>query len=325
MMEITDYKLNALCSPIDERDISYSDVACVSNSEVVIPKSFHLNYQFEPKNQGQVGSCFFHAYSELEEIVYAMNEQFSVGFLYGTRDDTDSQNSGIIPRQGLKHGVNDGNVLYRDFPINEEYPSIKNTIDKYGKEQLLAKAQDHRAKGYISLTVEDIKRYLVTEQKPIIIITKVYRNFYEMQYNGGIIPSTPEKDYMGNHAQLILGFDDDILDNLNSWGNIGDNGHTHLDLNSSIIKELWAITDEKVVIPTKKTYWRVQVSANKLKESAEDDCKKLAIYGIDTCPVLVNGWWKVQCGCFCNITFRDIMIKKLEDLGYKVYVEKFEK
>lgn len=331
-MDIKDYKLMCLGSPIDERDVKYSDIACAGTTEVVIPKSFHLGYQFKPKNQGQKSTCFLHATSECEEITYSSSEQYSVGFLNADRSESDFQGLGTIPRQVLKHLVDEGNVLNKDFPINEDYPLIKDFVDKYGKEQLFAKALEHRAKGYVSLDIEDIKRYLVVEKKPILISVKVYKNFYELQSNGGHIPAVPSGDYLGGHGMLIEGYDEDDLCILNSWGDLGDKGFVHLNINSSIIRELWGLTDVRVVppkptptptpvTPTVETLYRVQLEADTIRAYADELANKLRAKGIDCCikiyPTPKGTLYKVQVGAFK--IYKNAVDKKQEmiNLGYK--------
>ncbi len=53
---------------------------------------------------------------------------------------------------------------------------------------------------------------------------------------------------------MCIGYKEDTLILINSWGDYnGDKGKYYLDINSSIIKELWALEDEKNVNrPVKK-------------------------------------------------------------------------
>ncbi|WP_410746732.1 C1 family peptidase, partial [Clostridium neonatale] len=114
------------------------------------------------------------------------------------------------------------------------------------KEKLLDEADDHKSLAYISLDNENIKEYLVKYKKPILITVRVYENFYEANSNGGIIPSEPKGNKRGGHAMLCIGYKEDTLIIINSWGDYnGDKGKYYLDINSSIIKELWALEDKK--------------------------------------------------------------------------------
>ncbi len=103
---------------------------------------------------------------------------------------------------------------------------------------------------------ENIKEYLFKYQKPVLITVRVYENFYEANINGGVIPKEPKGKKRGGHALLCIGYKEDTLILINSWGDYnGDKGKYYLDINSSIIKELWALEDEKNVNrPVKKKY-----------------------------------------------------------------------
>ena len=56
---------------------------------------------------------------------------------------------------------------------------------------------------------------------------------------------------------IIIGYDKDKLIIVNSWGNTGNKGYYYLDINSSIIKELWALEDIKNVNRPKKIKYTV--------------------------------------------------------------------
>ena len=156
MDEIINYPLGVIDSPIDERDYLYNPV-CASQQE--LPKSFSLDYNYPILNQGSVGSCVAHSLSEMKSYIDTVEKanMYSVGFIYANRKNGDFVGSGLIPRQALSNLVTDGDCLNNDFPINEEYPSILNTLDKYGKEQLFEKASKHKSKAFAKLEIEQIK------------------------------------------------------------------------------------------------------------------------------------------------------------------------
>lgn len=246
------FVLGAIESPVDLRDYDYSMVA--GNSEKIdIPERFELDYNIPIQNQGNVGSCVAHALMEMKS--YIDNEMYSIGFIYGNRSDTDYQGSGLVPREALKCIVKNGDCFKNSFDYNIEYPDVKNKMLEIGIDKLLTEAADHKSLAYISLSSDEIKEYLVKYKKPIMIVVRVYENFYNARSNKGIIPSKPVGAYKGNHAMVIVGYDGDTLMIANSWGNTGDNGYYYLDINSTIIRELWALEDEKNVNrPEKKKY-----------------------------------------------------------------------
>lgn len=238
--------LGSIDSPCDPRDYTYSDL-CMATSTSTIPSEFELDWSaYEILSQGSVGSCKAFALSMIKTYIDGnyFNDRYSVGWIYGNRYDTDHQGSGLISRQTLKHLVNEGVCLHNDFPVNIEYPEIKETIEEYGEDALLEKASEHKSLSYIRLSSDEIKSYLVNYQKPILIDVYVYENFYNANSNNGLIPSVPTGSKLGGHSMIIIGFKGDILTLVNSWGsNKGDSGFYYLDLNSTIIKELWVLED----------------------------------------------------------------------------------
>ncbi len=249
--------LGAIDSPVDLRDYDYSMVSC-SSDNIDIPKEFILDYDYPILNQGTVGSCVAHALSCMKSYIDGTNtdNMYSVGFIYANRQEDDFQGTGMITREALKNLVKYGDCTKKFFPVNEEYPSILNTLEKYGKDKLLDEADDHKSLSYIRLDIENIKEYLFKYQKPVLITVRVYENFYNSNINGGIIPKEPNGKKRGGHALLCIGYKEDTLILINSWGDYnGDKGKYYLDVNSSIIKELWVLEDEKNVNrPLKKKY-----------------------------------------------------------------------
>ena len=246
-----EFILGAIESPTDLRDYDYSMVTG-SSEEIEIPEKFELDYDIPVQNQGNVGSCVAHALMEMKS--YIDNDMYSIGFIYGNRNNNDFQGSGLIAREALKHLVKEGDCFKESFDYNIEYPEIRNKMSEIGIDKLYAEASQFKSLAYIRLSADEIKEYLVKYKKPIMIVVRVYKNFYTAKTNKGIIPSKPVGAYKGNHAMVIVGYDKDKLIIVNSWGNTGDNGYYYLDINSSIIKELWALEDIKNVNRPKKNF-----------------------------------------------------------------------
>ena len=258
------YPLGHIDSPTDLRDYTYDMISEVSNIE--IPNEFELVYQFKPKDQGQIGACVNHAISSTKEIIDNATEYYSQWWLHALRDLTDYQGKGAIIREELKHLVDDGIVPLVLFNVAEDYSQIKDTLEnKYNKESLLQEANKHKSTGYISLKNDEIKKYLYTEKKPIILAVTVWQNFYQAPYNNGIIPSTPMgNNSYGNHCMAIVGYKGDTIKILNSWGQWGgQNGYLYLDINSPIIKELWGLTDKPIIKPSKPVEAKYKIGWNK--------------------------------------------------------------
>ena len=148
--------LGAIESPVDLRDYDYSMVTG-SSEKIDIPEKFELDYDIPIQNQGNVGSCVAHALMEMKS--YIDNSMYSIGFIYGNRNDTDYQGSGLVPREALKCIVKNGDCLKNSFDYNIEYPAIKNKMIEIGMDKLLTEAAEHKSLAYISLNASVIKEY----------------------------------------------------------------------------------------------------------------------------------------------------------------------
>lgn len=319
MEDLIYYSSGVIDSPKDERDFIYNP-ACANQQE--LPKSFCIDYKYPILNQGQIGSCVAHSLSELKSYIDSVDKDnmYSIGFIYSNRKEDDFVGHGMIPRQALSNLVSNGDCFHNDFPINEEYPSILNTLDKYGRDQLFKKASDHKSKAFAKLEVEQIKEYLANQQKPILLTVKVYSSFYEARYRKGEVPNEIYGTYFGSHAMIIVGYDEDKLKIVNSWGDFGDGGYVYIDINNPIIKELWVLEDDKTIIkpinPVQILY-RVQLGAFKNRKYADELSKELIQKGIDSCIKIYPNMFKVQCGCYLIKDNAINMRNNLISLGYK--------
>ena len=329
MEEIIYYPCGAINSPIDERDYLYNPV-CANQKE--LPSSFSLDYNYHILNQGSVGSCVAHSLSEMKSYIDSVenNNMYSVGFIYANRKNGDISGSGMIPRQALSNLVSDGDCYNSDFPINEEYPSILKTLDTYGKDQLFEKASKHKSKAFAKLEIEQIKEYLFNQQKPIMITVKVYSSFYESRYRKGEVPNQIYGTYFGSHAMEIIGYDEDKLKIVNSWGkDFGDSGFVYIDINNPIIRELWVLEDEKNIIkpiqpqpnkPTGNILYRVQLGAFRNRCYADELVIELKQKGIDSCIKIYPDMFKVQVGCYLVRDNAINMQNKLKNIGYDCFI-----
>lgn len=313
-MDIKEFGLGAIESPLDMRDYTYDMISKDTSDKVDIPEEFILKYKFPILSQGKICSCVAHALSEMKSFIDDVdpNNMYSVGFIYANRNEDDYQGTGMITREALSHLVKDGDCFNEEFNVNEEYPDILKTLESKGKEKLFEKAAEHKSLAYIRLEKEDIKEYLVKFQKPILISVRVYENFYDSILNGGIIPSEPSGIKKSSHAMIIIGFKKDMLILVNSWNEKnGDNGLFYLDLNSSIIKELWVLEDEKKVnVPEVKKY---KVGWDKTEDrkwiySADGETLFTGWlkwnnkwYYLDSNGIMVTGWFKDTNSKWCYL------------------------
>ena len=330
-MTETKFKINGvLPSPIDERDYTYSMISQVSTTEIVIPNDYLLNYQFAPKNQGQIGSCVAYSISEMNEIVRAMDKTLSPGYIYANRAESDFQGKGMIPREALAQLVKHGIPYNELFPINEEYPSIKDTLKKYPVGVIESDAVTRKSKSYLKLNKDEVKEYIFKEKKPVLITVSVYQSFY--QTKNGIVPA-PSGLKQGSHAMLIVGWDNKgnfIV--LNSWGEWGGNkGYLLISIDSPIYNEFWSVTDiavikpitpkpdpnSPIIRPNINSFYKVQLGAFKGRENADILSKELLTKGIANCIVIYPNLFKVQVGAFKVKENANEMLNKMISLGYK--------
>ena len=186
-----DFGLGAIDSPTDLRDYRLSDLVTCAD-DIDIPEKFELDYDIPIQNQGKINSCVAFSLSEMKS--YIDNSNYSSGFIYANRSDGDHQGTGLIPREALSHLIKEGDCLKASFDYNIEYPAIKEKISEVGIDKLYAEASQFKSLAYISLTADKIKEYLVKYKKPIMIVVKVYKNFYTAKTNKGIIPPDPAGD-----------------------------------------------------------------------------------------------------------------------------------
>lgn len=263
-----EFILGSIDTPSDPRDYRFDDVTC-SNDEIKIPNSFKLD-DYIPDNTKQIGNtCVSHVLTKIKR--YFKNKNYSIGFLYGYRKENQHQRTGLIPREALSNMCEFGDCYKEDFNYESEYPNILKYIENVGTDNLLQKANKEKSISYIRLSKDEIKEYMIKNNAPVMIIYKVYDNFYDAKINGGLVPSIPSGDYKGNHAMGCFGWDGDLLINDNSWGNVGDNGLFYVDINSSIIKEVWALTDIKVEKPINKDAWEKYLTPSGTKWKYKKD------------------------------------------------------
>lgn len=332
-MDCKNYKLNVIPSPIDDRDYKVKDIIANATKQS-FPKEFCLEYKGQIKDQGNVGSCVANSLAYTREITETKQtgkyNQFSVGYIYGNRKDTDSQDEGMIPREALQNLVDFGDVYYNNFPYNDEYLKVKAKVNA-NKNNLLKLASPNKITSYYQCeNAEDVK-YALMNLGAVTMCLAVYDSFYMTPYNENYIlqdADVSSEELYGGHEITIIGWkSNNTFIAINSWGKEwADNGKFYIPFKSNTIVEMWAITDN--ILPTPpplKTYYSVQVYAFKDRNNANLASNKLRSQKINCCLVYKDGYFKIQCGCFSNIANRDTMVNKLKALGYNPCIVKIEK
>ena len=241
----------AMPSPVDERDYTPAMAGIPQATQKVFPEEYEAP-KTQILSQGTIGSCVAHACASAmmsgENLSTNTYLNYSRGYIYGNRKDSDYQGEGMFARQALSQLVKCGDVEYQDFPYNKTYPEVKELIDK-NRSALLAKALKHTIKNYYRCTTEQDIKEAVYEHGGCIICVPVYESFSRDLHR----PKSGEQ-HDGYHAMLIVGWNKDrqwIVQN--SWGvNWGYSGKLLMDFDYPV-NEYWGITVQET--ESKKKNW----------------------------------------------------------------------
>ena len=237
-------------SPLDVRDYTIDMVAM---AEAPLPDTYLCN-GMAVLNQGLVGSCVAHAcatamgYGEKKSGNKA--HDFSRGYIYGNRKETDHQGEGMYIRQALKQLNHCGDCQYDDFPYNETYPNVKNKIEK-NKENLANLALPFKIENYFRLYSNDEIKKALLNQGAVVMSMPIYSSFAAECP----LPTADDK-YEGGHAMCLIGWDETGWIIQNSWSKSwGNKGTLHVPYEYPF-NEFWGITvNLDVPQPKKKKSW----------------------------------------------------------------------
>jgi len=223
-------------SPEDTRDFTPAMVAAEVRE---FPEEYEAP-ETEILNQGSVGSCVAHscstALSKGEEVNYEKHKEYSRGYIYGNRADTDFKGEGMYMRQALKQLNKCGDVYYTDFPYNKKYPEVQKLIEAE-KDALAEKAAPHKIINYYRCYTEEDIKAAVMDRGGCLICVPVYTDFARN------LTKTKTKELRGYHAMIIVGWTAEgqwIVQN--SWGqNWGYDGKLLMSKDYPV-DEYWGIT-----------------------------------------------------------------------------------
>lgn len=213
------------------------------------PEKWELNLS-EPKDQGIVNSCVAHSLATFLEKFN--NDKMSVGFIYGYRPSTYSQDQGMYPREALKTLQKVGDVPYKNFEHNKEMKEIKDLVDNE-IDKLKPIAENYKINSYARIyTEEEIKKCLL-QSTPVPVSIPVYN---DLAYDNTFIIKEPEGKLQGYHMILICGYNEKGYIFQNSWGKYwADKGKAILPYDYPI-DSAWAISTEDNYIDTYQTIWQ---------------------------------------------------------------------
>lgn len=271
-------------SPVDLRD--YDITMLVASSSKKSYPDIIKDVDYPILDQGSISSCVANAISVmgsyLKNVQPTLDEMFSVGWIYGYREDTDSQREGMVPREAFKMATKTGLVKHKDFPFNLRYQECKAKINEYGVESLKEKASKYKLDSYMSLYDEDdVKEFLNEVDNGLVgIMVRCYENFYDSLTNGGEFPSEGTGKKIGNHEMVIKGVKDHKYILINSWNkDKGNNGIFTIDVDSPTIIEMRAFIDKRLIrepqIITYTVGWNKFIVNNQVKWGYSNDGKTL--------------------------------------------------
>lgn len=242
-------------NPIDLRDYTLDMVSELTNEEINIPNEFYIDFNpiVRKIKQKNIGDCVGCSATASTMIMKGSTSLLSWWFEYANRSNEDWQGTGYFIRQALQHIKDDGITLLDLFNIMQEYPQIRDSLlNNPNKDEIFKEASKNKIGGYIKVEKEDVKR-LVSQGIPVMIGVKVFTNFYQAVNNNFVIPEIPMGVKQGNHEMLITSYKGNMYGNLNWWDGVWDHD-LWLNEDSTIINDLYIITDKPIIKPITKTF-----------------------------------------------------------------------
>lgn len=199
----------ALPSPPDERDWHIDRCLDMPSGTASFPKSFKVSWLPKHKDQEQTNSCTAFALALIFECIYKKLNgdvtNFSTGYLYGNRMESDYKGEGEYMRDAIKGASKHGDVKAILWDNNYEVPKAIQTFES--AYPLLSSYAHKLIKGYVRLrTEEEAKAHLMKYDLPLFANT-------QMRYINPLSKST------AYHAMAIVGWiRNDVFKCQNSWG-----------------------------------------------------------------------------------------------------------
>lgn len=213
--------LNQEEDPKDDRDYVFG------LSEKILPDTSSLMDYCPPiKNQGSIGSCGGFAFGAAYEILkkkkdYRYLWDVSELFIYYCArgfQGWEQKDSGIYLRDGCKALVKFGASL------ELFHPYVAKNLAKYPSWMASFAGRATKAKTYYRCYSTGSIMEAVAQGFPVVFGMYVYWNYLTLKKH--VVYNTKKGDYKGGHAQVIVGYDNNLKAFLvrNSWGPKWGNG-----------------------------------------------------------------------------------------------------
>lgn len=238
------YKRGALPSPPDDRDYSLH-----------VPMAAALPERYIPEIKPVIGKQA-HSNCTAWALAYAyeasQQKQFSKGYLYGEREETDYQGQGMYLRDILKGALKHGNVLYPTYPYEYEVTKAQRHV-RDRQAALRQAAAPYRIEAYAKLNnAYEAKQARLSGMG---VIFSAACSHLKAGMNNVLPMNFPT---YGHHAMAVIGWDDNYNGGAyaycsQSWGTaFGDTGFCYV-LWTDIFRDwdVWAVTFAEETDPTK--------------------------------------------------------------------------
>jgi hypothetical protein len=245
--EIYGKGLGLILSSFDKRDYHFGDM--LPMDYITIPEEYQTPDADFAYDQGQSSMCCACAYNFIrflqERDQSGLIESLSPAYTYAGRDANEMY-EGMNIRSCLKHGLNDGNVLWKELP---GFGTLDEMVaDRKAKESdLLIKSEPFKPSSYYTCTSRKEIQAAIISTKAVLIGIPVYDNVYKPENNK--IEYIQGLGMEGGHAIALYGWK--IIDGKfywrmkNSWGaDWADKGSAYLSADYPWIENAWAIVDK---------------------------------------------------------------------------------
>lgn len=192
-------------TPKDERDypvcMAYDD-----GDDIAVPERFTTSFQ-PPYEKQLCGNCVAQSLANIMEVMYhnvtKRHEDFSVGFIYGNRDENEDKSEGMTGYLACGHLVKDGDVKSEVFDNPGSAPSIIKVVNEFKEKNPNWRENAYVPTSYIRTeNADEVKKFILKYNIPVMAICRV-NDFY---WGGGL------------HAMALYGWNGDTAIMQNSWG-----------------------------------------------------------------------------------------------------------
>lgn len=229
-------------TPEDERDYPIC-MAYDEREAVELPKNYKTSFQ-PPYEKQVAGNCVAQSLANIMEVIWhkqtGAHEDFSIGFIYGNRNDDESKKEGMTGYLACGHLVKDGDIKAELFENPGSAPSIITAVNKFKAEHPEWKSKSYIPSAYIrTKKAKEAKKFILKYDIPVMAVCDI-GDFY---YGSGM------------HAMALYGWQGDTAIMQNSWGE--NHKFKIVEMPFEDIKEYWLIVPYNIIQFTDvpETFW----------------------------------------------------------------------